>query len=187
MAKSLRGHFLIAGCRLRDPNFFKTAVLIVEHNDSGAMGLIVNRPSSLTISNALAGHFDIPDKGQLVYIGGPVEPENLFVLHTQSKLSDGESAVVEGLFVGTTHDAFEPIVKDALDGDPAQFRVFLGCAGWGPQQLEGELARGDWHTLAASSDVVFSEDPYSVWDELLRRVHESHRLLPQITPHPEWN
>ena len=96
MFESLRGHFLIAGCELRDPNFFKAVVLIVEHTEEGAMGLVINRPSSLSVSNALAGHFDIPETGETVYCGGPVEPDAFFVLHNVVEHSGGECPVAGG-------------------------------------------------------------------------------------------
>jgi putative transcriptional regulator len=187
MREFLRGHFLIAGCRLKDPNFFKTAVLLVEHNDDGAMGLVVNRPSSVTVSNALAGHFDLPETGELVYVGGPVEPAALFVLHSSPALDGGERPVVEGLYVGTNTEIFERVVQSSGDDEHLQFRVFSGCAGWAPGQLEGELARGDWFTHPACAEAVFEEDPYSLWDVLLGRVYQSHRLLPHRCEHPEWN
>ena len=74
MAATIRGHFLIAGPRLKDPNFFKAAVLLVEHNDEGAMGLVINRPSSVTVANALAGHFELPQASGFVYQAAGREP-----------------------------------------------------------------------------------------------------------------
>lgn len=188
MADSLRGHFLIAGPRLRDPNFFKTAVLIIEHNEEGAMGLVVNRPSSVSVANALAGHFNLPQTDDFVFVGGPVEPNALFILHNAAEFSAGEMPIAPGVFVGTDSDVFAEVIERGLseEGDPP-FRVFCGCAGWGPGQLEGELGRGDWFTLPADVELMFGRDPYSVWDELLERVHATHRILPHECSNPEWN
>jgi putative transcriptional regulator len=189
MPDSLRGHYLIAGPRLRDPNFFKTAVLIIEHGDEeGAMGLVVNRPSSVSVANALAGHFDLPQTDDVVFVGGPVEPNALFILHNSAELSNGEHPIVPGIYVGTNSDVFAEVIERGLcaEGDPP-FRVFCGCAGWGPGQLEGELRRGDWFTLPADLDLMFGSDPYGVWEELLERVHATHRLLPHTSVNPEWN
>ena len=86
MPKSLRGQYLISGKWLRDPNFYKTVVLMVEHNAQGAMGLVVNRPSSVTVAHALSEHFNLPETDDLVYVGGPVEPSALFVLHNCEEL-----------------------------------------------------------------------------------------------------
>jgi putative transcriptional regulator len=190
MDASLRGHFLIAGPRLRDQNFFKTVVLMVEHNDEGAMGLVVNRPSSVTVANALSGHFHLPPTADVVYVGGPVEPNALFIAHGALPERSVESPVVPGLYVATNSDVFEEVVERALGGDHSEeipFRIYCGCAGWGPQQLEGELARGDWFTQPASAEFVFHEDPYCVWEQLVNLVYETHRLLPHTCDHPEWN
>ncbi|MEZ6064414.1 MAG: YqgE/AlgH family protein [Planctomycetaceae bacterium] len=99
---SLKGCFLVAGCRLRDPNFFKTAVLIIEHGVEGAMGLVVNRPSSISVSNALSGTIDLPEHGELVHVGGPVEPNALFILHSAGELDSAEQPVLPGLYVASS-------------------------------------------------------------------------------------
>lgn len=187
MFQSLRGHFLIAGCRLRDPNFFKSVVLIVEHTEEGAMGLIINRPSSVTVANALSGHFDLPETGDLIFCGGPVEPGAYFVLHNTSAFDAAECPVVGGLYVGSSAAVFEEIVRNACAENEFRFRVFSGCAGWGPDQLESELARGDWLTCPACEDAIFHDDPYVIWDLLVRKVFESNRLVPHLCEHPEWN
>lgn len=152
------------------------------------MGLVVNRPSSVSVANALAGHFDLPQTDDVVFVGGPVEPNALFIIHNAAEFSDGERPILPGVYVGTNSDVFEEVIRRGLstDGDPP-FRVFCGCAGWGAGQLEGELARGDWFTLPADMDIVFQNDPYSLWERLLERVHESHRLLPHTCNQPEWN
>src|SRR5690606_22251167 len=86
MSGSLRGHFLIASQRLRDPNFFRTAVLILEHNAQGAMGLIVNRPTPVSVADALEPHFSLEHCEAKVFQGGPVEPSALFIIHNDRLL-----------------------------------------------------------------------------------------------------
>jgi putative transcriptional regulator len=179
MPDSLRGHFLIAGRNLRDTNFFKSVVLIVEHGEGGAMGVIVNRPSGVTVADSLKKHFDLPETGEMVYVGGPVESNSLFILHNADDLEDAETPVIDGIFVGSSPQTFEDIVRRAADGDSEMhFRVYFGCAGWGPQQLEGELARNDWLVCEASREFVFHPDPYEVWDLLLMDWNRSHPPLP---------
>ena len=186
MFDSLRGCFLIAGCKLRDPNFFKTAVLMIEHGADGAMGLVINRPSSVTVSNALAGHFELPETEQLVLLGGPVEPAALFVVHNAGDLDPEEQSVLPGLYIASSADVIQQVVRSGASGD-ARYRVFSGCAGWAPGQLETELGRGDWFVLPGCADLVFHEDPYVLWDTLLAEVYRSKRLLPVQCEHPEWN
>jgi putative transcriptional regulator len=188
MSDSLRGQCLVAGKRLRDRNFYKTVVLMVEHGEDGAMGLVVNRPSSVTVAHALSEHFKLPETDDLVYVGGPVEPSALFIVHNSIEFDQNEAPVIPGVYVGSSAEIFEQIVRSSAEGNPdLQFRIYSGCAGWGAGQLEGELARGDWHTLPAIDGSIFSDDPYLVWDEMMAKVHESSRILPQLSGNPEWN
>jgi putative transcriptional regulator len=188
MFESLRGQFLIAGRRLRDPNFFKTAVLIVEHGPGGAMGLVVNRPSSMTVAHALSEHFNLPETEDLVYVGGPVEPSSLFILHDSPEFAPSEGCIVPGLFLGSSAEVFESVIRLAAHGEiQLRFRIFSGCAGWAPHQLEGEIARGDWHLHPADAGMVFQEDSYQTYDLLLQKVYEAHRILPHMPHDPECN
>ena len=189
MSQCLCGHYLISGRRLRDPNFYKTVVLIVEHGPEGAMGLVINRPSSVTVAHALSEHFQLPETDDVVFVGGPVEPSALFVLHNAPELDEAERPVVSGLYVGSSAGVFEKVIRSAADGDDTgvQFRIFSGCAGWAPGQLEGELARGDWHVVPAAAESLFASCPYAMWDEQLHRFYERNRLLPHLVKDPEWN
>lgn len=177
MPRSLRGQFLVAVHRLRDPNFFQTIVLMVEHNKEGAMGLVVNRPTENTVAQALMGHFEIPDTGDLVYVGGPVSHSALFILHNLSASDPQEGAVIPGLYVGSSADAFSEVVKRVAQGDPAaKFRVFQGCSGWGADQLEGELARGDWIVWPASNEIIFHPEPYRAWEQVVAEIRRNTPL-----------
>lgn len=188
MAKSLRGQVLVSAKHLRDPNFYKTVVLMVEHGSDGAMGVVINRPSSILVTHALAGHFHLPESTDLVYCGGPVEPAGLIILHDVPDIEERQLEVVDGLYLGCSAEAFEEVVNRTQDDHPVvRFRVFSGCAGWAPEQLEGELARGDWLTAPASQDLIFEEDPYELYDVMLRKVSEAHPLLPRATGNPAWN
>ena len=204
---SLRGRVLVAGRHLRDPNFFRSLVLIVDHGRDGAMGLVMNRPTGVDVAEALAGHIavDHPDAARAaVYCGGPVEPRALFVVHNSVEDSGGELPVAGGLFVGNSRGAFERIV-DAVDAgaDGTRYRVFLGCAGWGPGQLEDELARGDWRLIEADTllaapaagtpaDPLFGPDPYGAWDAVAKSLARPPHVpgfphLPGAAGDHRWN
>ncbi|MCA8995789.1 MAG: YqgE/AlgH family protein [Planctomycetaceae bacterium] len=188
MEDSLRGQFLIATPRLRDPNFFKTAVLMIEHGEEGAMGLVVNRPSSMTVAQALTGHLDLPEHDDLVFDGGPVEPNALFIVHNCPNLDPNERPIVPGVYMGSSAKVFEDAVCDGPNGPhQLEFRLYCGCAGWAPGQLEGELSRGDWLVVPGDSDSVFTDQPYRLWDQLLNKSYEANRLLPHICDNPELN
>ena len=152
------------------------------------MGLVVNRPSSVSVAHALCEHFNLPETDDLVYVGGPVEPSALFILHNAAHLDKNEIPVVPDLYVGSSPEVFETVVRSAAADDPdLEFRIFSGCAGWAPGQLDAEIARGDWYIHPATAELVFHDDPYVVWDETLRLFHEANRILPQPPEDPRWN
>lgn len=152
------------------------------------MGLIINHPSTSTVAYALKGHLDLPETQDLVYEGGPVEPTNLFVVHNSAALDPTEMPVVDGVFMGSSSEVFVDILQASLDeAEGLVYRVFAGCSGWGPGQLEGEVARGDWLTAEADSSYVFSKNPYQVWDDLICKSFQTKRFLPIECDHPEWN
>jgi len=180
MTESLRGQFLIAAKRLRDDNFYKTVVLLLEHGEHGAMGLVINRPSSIRVAHALAGHFELPETDDVVFGGGPVELSALVILHDDSTLKEDGPPVLPGLFVGGSPDAFERVIAESAANDSMKhcFRVFSGYSGWGGGQLESEVARGDWLLHPACRELVFHDDPYAIYEVLLQKFYEANHLLP---------
>jgi putative transcriptional regulator len=188
MPKSLTGQFLVSAKHLRDPNFYRSVVLMVEHNQTGAMGLVINHPSQVTVARALEGHFELPDTGDVVFKGGPVEKAALFILHNSEEFDGNESAVVPGLYVGNSASVFEEIVLSVSAGhNQLKFRIFAGCAGWAPNQLEGEISRGDWLTIPATTEIIFHEDPYAIWGLMCQQVAQQGGYLPTIPSDPELN
>jgi putative transcriptional regulator len=179
MSQNLRGQYLVSARHMQDPNFSRTVVLIVEHNDSGSMGLVLNRPTAIEVRSALSGHFDVPEADSPVFFGGPVEPQSLFLLHDSVEHSGGELPVLPGLFVGANADVFEQIVAGAA-ATGVRYKVFSGCAGWGLGQLAGELARGDWHVAPADVEAIFTGDPYSQWETLIDDLAR-HPLFPEAS------
>lgn len=185
--EQIRGQLLVAAKHLLDPNFFKTVVLMIEQSDNGAMGVVINRPSDIAVSHALSGHLDVQGMDENVFYGGPVEPGGLIVLHDRADLAESE-AVIPGVYVPTRADVFEEVIRAAQDDeDSTTFRVYNGCAGWSPGQLESEMSRGDWYAIPASSEIVFSDDPYSIWEASMNEVAASQRYIDQTVENPELN
>lgn len=193
MSESLRGHFLIAAKHLRDSNFFKAVVLMLEHNEDGAMGVVINHPMDVSVSSALSKHFEMSRAGQSLLAGGPVEENALLILHNSLDYDQEHDPVVPGVFVGTSPDVFQKVVASSLedenedDEDGFQFRIYAGYSGWGAGQLEYEMNRGDWFTIPASADYVFAHEPYDVWDDALADFHHRNRLFPGQPSDPELN
>jgi putative transcriptional regulator len=188
MTVSLQGSFLIAANHLRDSNFYRSVVLMLDHNNQGAMGLVINRPSAMTIAKALAQHGSVSGGDAPVFVGGPVEPTALFILHNCIALGKTDQEVAPGVFLAGSEDSFEAVVRGGKKPEAGvKFRLICGYAGWGEGQLEGELARGDWKILPADGALILEEDPYGLWEVCTRRLHRANRMLPHNVRNPEWN
>src|ERR687895_2494007 len=183
MASSLRGKLLLASPTLLDPNFVRTVVLIAEHTDEGAMGLVLNRPAASTVIEAVPDLAWLAGSDERVYVGGPVAETAVIVL-AEFDRPDVAGALVEGDlgFIGA--DADEP---EQLDGAVRRARVFAGHAGWGPGQLEDELAEDAWIVEPPRREEVFTEDPEDLWAAVLRRNGRRYALLSTMPPDPSLN
>ncbi|MCP5366467.1 MAG: YqgE/AlgH family protein [Hyphomicrobiales bacterium] len=162
--RSLAGWLLVAEPRLADPNFARTVVFLVEHDAQGAMGLILNRVVGEGHLGAFLKGFDIEleaeDRPFRLHAGGPVSPGLGFVLHSPDFQSDEESRRL-GDFVMTTH---LDVLRALARGKGPRHSLFaMGYAGWGPGQVEAEIARGDWTYLRADTDLVFGTPPDRLW------------------------
>ena len=167
--ESLKGHLLVASTYLPDPNFAKTIVLIVEHDENGALGIVLNRPSKHQLKDVWKNVTDETcHSRQLLRLGGPMGGP-LMAIHTEELLAD--KPVIPGVYFSTEKENLLKLVK--LDDEP--YRFFSGYAGWGEGQLDGEVTSGDWLTMPATSDFLFSDggDP---WSEMLRAIFDD-RLI----------
>jgi putative transcriptional regulator len=183
MTDSLRGKLILAGPMLKDPNFDRTVVFITEHNEDGAMGLVLNRPSEATVGDAIPDLTWIADADDPIYVGGPVAPNGVIVL---AEWDDPEQAVVLveddlGFVPGDAEDT------DALAAAVRRARVYAGHAGWGPGQLEGELAEEAWIVEAPRREELFSDDAEGLWPAVLRRMGREFALLSTMPPDPSLN
>lgn len=161
--ESLRGHLLIASPRLPDANFYRSVVLIIHHDEQGAFGVVLNRPTNNTVAEIWEMVSDQPCKcAQPINVGGPVAGP-LMALHTNQACSENE--IIPGVHFATHRDHLNRIVRDP--GGP--FRIFSGYAGWAAGQLEAELKVGGWMTLPASSEYVFS-DADTMWKRASQEV-----------------
>ncbi len=167
--------FLIAMPQLGDPNFSKSVVLMLEHGEGGAMGIVVNRAAPLTLQDLGKSQSMEVAPGlaeERVFVGGPVEPQRGFVLHDDLGIAERHE-VLPGLFLSVTLDALAPLLAK---GD-RRIRFCLGYAGWGPRQLEQEIAAGAWLYTEASAGPVLEGDPDQLWDATLRGMGVDPAML----------
>jgi len=177
---SLQGHLLISSPLLHDPNFRRTVVLMTHHDEEGAMGLVLSRPSEIRVADAVPELADLPGAGEHVYVGGPVQPEAVVVL------LEHESEPVEMTpIVGNV--AFMPAGADLEELDAVRARVFAGYSGWGPGQLEGELEESSWIVVPAEPDDAFAEDPDELWRTVLHRKGGKFALIATMPYDPKLN
>ncbi len=157
---NLTHHFLIAMPAMADPNFSNTLTYICEHNDQGALGIVINRTLDMTL-DALFERIDIPLEAQRfasqpVMYGGPVQPDRGFVLHRPIGHWQATLAVKGELGLTSSRDILQSVGNA---GDPEEFIVSLGYAGWAAGQLEHELGQNAWLTVAADSNIIFDLSP----------------------------
>jgi putative transcriptional regulator len=163
-----KGKFLVAGRQLRDPNFRETVVLLVEYGLEGAMGLVINRPSNVTLASVFPDIKELKQRKDIIYVGGPVAVNQMLLLIGSKTVPDQATAVSEGVYISSSWKVLERLMKNT--GKDERFRLFAGYAGWAPSQLDFERTRGDWHVLKAEAEMVFSQNSDELWPELIRRA-----------------
>ena len=168
------GTFLVATRDLMDPRFARTVVLIVDYDSDGAMGVVINRETELSLSDALP-ELELPEANdRSIFLGGPVSPGGL-VLIVRSAEKPGDSVrVIDEVWVSHSRELLESVVGD--EERKLDFRVYAGYSGWAPRQLDAEVARGDWTVMPAAADTVFSDRPTRVWRTLI-----PHEEDPNVT------
>ena len=178
---SLQGQLLIAAPSLVDPNFRRTVVLVAQHTDDGAMGLVLNRPSEAPVSEAVPPLAELVDDGEPVWAGGPVEPGGVIVLAAYTE-PEAAAALVFG-DVG-----FMPAEADPGDvvAETRRARVFAGYAGWGAGQLEEELDEEAWFVEPAVEEDVFNRAD-DLWSDVLARKGGPYAVLSKMPPDPSLN
>jgi putative transcriptional regulator len=182
MDESLTGQLLLASPALRDPNFTRTVVLISMHSEEGAMGVVLNRPSAVTVGEAVPQLERVLDEQEPVYVGGPVQPGSIVFL---AEFFDPSPA---GLLVfGRIGFPAPDAGIDELTEATARRRVFAGYAGWGEGQLDAEIEQGDWIAHAAMPEDVFTELPEELWSTVLTRKGGSYALIARMPPDPSVN
>jgi putative transcriptional regulator len=172
---SLRGHLLIAAPSLFD-YFRRTVVLVLEHTDDGAVGVVLNRESETRVAEAVPMLAALASGEESVRIGGPVSPESVVALGEFEDIEDAGTQLVGSL--GT-------LDPDSQSGSLRRLRVYAGYAGWAPGQLDGELEQGAWLALPARPDDPFADG--DIWAEALKRKGAGYRLLATMPADPSLN
>jgi putative transcriptional regulator len=161
------GVLLVATPALNDPNFSDTVILVLDADESGALGVVLNRPSGLAVAEVLDAWRDVVTGPEVLFQGGPVMTEGALavaLLHSSVETPVGFREVTGQLGLIDLDTPVE-LLGDSLDS----LRIFAGYAGWGAGQLDGEIETGSWYVVPATADDVFREDPSDLWRDVLRR------------------
>jgi putative transcriptional regulator len=160
--------FLVAGRNLADPNFAQTVVLVTHPPEGAPIGVIINRPLPDLLADVLSDQPLLKGRKDVLYFGGPVSRQGLVFLVRSPKPPPGATPVLPNVFFVSDPDLIEKLLqrKNPLEG----LRVYAGYSGWGPGQLQREIARGDWFVTPADAATVFDRDPKGIWPELIERA-----------------
>ena len=162
--RSLKGKILIANSSLRNSYFAETVILVLEHDNSGAFGLILNRPEKShkhlgdLLNIVTASNKNIP-----FYEGGPVGEEDLFILYTDTTHVHAGEEIIPNVFWGSSVELLEDLCEHLYS-----FNLYRGYAGWGPFQLEIEIKSNSWIIVSASEEIIFFNDPKTMWRKVLQ-------------------
>ncbi len=174
MAEAFRAALLLSMPQLQDPNFSKTVVLLCDYGPEGAFGLVLNRPTDMPASAMVrleppvAGGNNLP-----LWIGGPVEPERGWILTGDEPQADFK-LIREGLYLSTSAS----LLREVLETNPApRARIIAGYAGWGPGQLDDELAHSSWLLSDVDLDLVFDVPADAMWETAIRRMGADPSML----------
>ena len=178
--ESLAGQLLISSPSLVDQNFRRTVVLMTHHDEHGAVGLVLSRPSELRIAEAVPDLGYLPYSDEVVYIGGPVQPEAVAVLVELDEPLEGSEPIVGNV-------VYMPPGADVDELHASRARVFAGYSGWGPGQLERELDEPAWIVAPALPADVFASDPDELWRTVLQRKGKKFALIAMMPYDPGLN
>jgi putative transcriptional regulator len=182
MSESLAGQLLLASPSLLDPNFVRTVVLIGIHSEDGAMGVVLNRPSTVTVGEAVPQLQDVIGALETVFVGGPVQSSSVVFL---AEFLDPTLAGM--LILGRIGFPAPEASVEQLAQATARRRVFAGHAGWGRGQLDAEIAGGDWIAHPAQPEDVFTDVPQELWSRVLTRMGGSYALIARMPVDPSVN
>ena len=179
--ESLRGKLLIASPALADPNFERSVVLITEHGEDGAMGIVLNRPSESEVA-AVIPELEPIAGPEPIFVGGPVQPEALVVLGEFSNPDKAAWIVVAEVGLVSAQAELEELPEAVRRG-----RVYAGFSGWAPGQLEDEIDEESWIIEAPLPRELFPENPDTLWSDVLARMGGEYALVARMPEDPSLN
>jgi putative transcriptional regulator len=181
-SETLAGRLLLASTTLEDPNFLRTVVLVGMHSEQGALGLVLNRPSTSSVASAVPQLEELVDDDEPVFVGGPVQSTSIVMLVEFLDPAPAGLIVLGRIGLPAPDASLDDVVAAT-----SRRRVYAGYAGWGEGQLDAEVERGDWIAQDALPGDVFCERPEELWSDALTRKGGRYALLARMPLDPSLN
>lgn len=163
-----RGRMLVASDALPDPNFHHSVILLLEYEASGALGVVLNRPTDVKLDTVLPEVAELKGRSETIFLGGPVARDRMILLVRAPKPPESSAQVLDGLFITASFDVLRDLARGSRDA--TTFRAFAGYAGWGPGQLDAEVGRREWDVVPGDVAKVLAREPARLWEELHERA-----------------
>jgi len=163
-----KGVLLVAHPSLTDPNFQQTVVLICEHEAEGTLGVIINRPTAVPLSEALPNVSVLKGTSYVLFAGGPVQPDGILMLFRIVEAPERLRKVIERVYLGLHQETLERVITKPQPTET--FRAYAGYTGWAPGQLEFEMAMGSWAVIPADPTSIFDKAPETLWAEMVEAI-----------------
>lgn len=184
MPDHVGGRLIVATPRMLDPNFERTVVLVLDHDEDGALGIVLNRPLEVPLDDVLPGWGQVATSPPVIFGGGPVEPAAVIGLGRARPDAAPEGwEPISGRIRAVDPSADPALVATEVDA----VRIFAGYAGWGPGQLEAELDDEAWFVLDSDTEDPFTADPEALWNRVFRRQSGELRMLATYPADPSMN
>ena len=165
-----RGVFLVATTHLNSRTFSRTVILVVEHGGQGSVGIIINRPSDVSLTRLVPKAKELGSTDDVVHFGGPVSPDAMvLLLHVRPPLAPEQAVhVFDDIYLSSSSSVLERLLR--RDDSEDMFHAYVGYAGWAPGQLTYEIKRGDWFVVPGDAEKIFSADPESMWPQMIKAL-----------------
>jgi putative transcriptional regulator len=178
-----KGTLLISEPFFTDPFFKRSVVLLIEHNEEGTLGFILNKPIDINLNEALDG---FPDFNAKVFFGGPVRRDNLYYVHTLGDKLPGAFEISPGLYWGGNFEILKDLINTKQVGQQ-EIRFFVGYSGWEPNQLDGEMSDQSWLVANSKIDYVMAQNTDHLWGEILKDMGKQYAILANFPEDPSLN
>ncbi len=181
--KPAQGKLLISEPLMKDDFFKRSVILLSEHDEKGSVGFILNKPTDLTLNQAVK---DFPEFDAPIYFGGPVDSDMLFYVHRLGNKLKNSREIMDGIYWGGDYDQLKFLI-DTKQVQTDEIRFYVGYSGWIPNQLNGEIEEKSWIIGENKIDFTFTSDVSSLWAMVLRSMGTKYAMLAHFPENPQWN